>query len=167
MTKPGIDAKLAELRSAFDESFAQAAAPLEDAGERLLAIRIGDEGYALRLSEITGIQALRRVVPLPGGPEGFRGLAGIRGRLVAVYGLAALLGIRGAGEENWLVLTQGAEPIGLSFPAFEGFLEESALHPAQERESEHVREVLRTGSVVRGVIHLPSVSDAIMRRTRP
>jgi hypothetical protein len=167
MTQSGIDAKLAELRAVFDESFAHPAVLPEDAGERLLTIRIGAEGYALRLGEISGIQALRRVVPLPGGPEGFRGLAGIRGRLVAVYSLAALLGIRGAGEENWLVMTQGPEPIGLSFPAFEGFLDESALYPAQERETEHVREVLRAGSVVRGVIHLPSVADAIMRRTRP
>lgn len=165
MIPSGLDAKLAELRAAFDETFAVPPVLPEAPGERLLALRIGTEAYAVRLAEIASIQSQKRVVPLPGGPEGLRGLAGIRGRLVAVYSLASLLGIRGAGEENWLVLTQGAEPIGLSFPAFEGFLEESTLYPAQERESEQVREVLRAGSVIRGVVHLPAVVEAIQRRT--
>ena len=167
MTDSGLDAKRAAMREEFDARFAQPPLLPQAPGERLLALRIGASGFALRLSEISGIQAQKRIVPLPGGPDGFRGLAGIRGRLVAVYSLAALLGIRGAGEENWLVLTQGSEPIALAFPAFEGFIEESTLVPAQERDTEHVREVLRAGSVVRGVIHLPSVVDAIQRRTRP
>ena len=48
-----------ELRRAFDRSFAEApgGAPEADALESLLAIRVGGDPYALRLSEIAGLFA--------------------------------------------------------------------------------------------------------------
>lgn len=162
-----LGAKVSDLKEAFDQTFAQPLELPDDAGEDLIAVQVGSTGYALRLKELSGIQKNRRIVPLPGGPAGFRGLAGIRGRLVAVHSLSALLGERAEGEENWLALTQGEVPIGLAFASLDGFLRESTLFPAQERASELVREVLRVESVVRGVIHVPSVVEAIKRRITP
>ena len=55
----------AVLRRLFDDSFA-AAATVESARlEGLLAIRLGSDPYALRLSEIAGLHAGVKIVPVP------------------------------------------------------------------------------------------------------
>src|SRR4029079_15975388 len=109
---------LLELRRSFDASFA---APVPERGaapERVLALRAGATRLAVRLSDVAAIQRLPRRVALPDAPPGLLGLVGVRGRLVAVYRLARLLGSDADEDPRWLVLGRGDEPLGL---ALEGF----------------------------------------------
>ncbi|HXU69702.1 MAG TPA: chemotaxis protein CheW [Polyangia bacterium] len=112
------------LRHAFDEAFRRAAHELADDRARLLRLRVGGDAYAFRLDEIASFAAARRIVPLASAVPGLLGLAGLRGTLVPVYSLAALLG-RAADDEapRWFVLCGGAEPVALAFARFEGYVE--------------------------------------------
>ena len=127
-----IERRLAELRAAFDESFAAppVQAPRDEAA--FLLVLAGDRPYALRLDDLAGLEAHRTIVPMPGDAPGLLGLCAVRGRLVPAFDLAAILGARGRKETaRWLVLVRDPEPIALAFDAFQGSRRVSAqdVHP--------------------------------------
>ena len=162
--------KAAELREEFDRTFALSpTAQGEEGFESLLAIRVAGNAYAVRLSEISGLVNNRKTVPFPSPIPEFLGVAGIRGELVAVYSLAALLGCGLTGDTpRWLMICRPHDPVGLAFPEFESFLRisPSAIHPARRGEGlrDHVTEVVRASATVRAVLSIPSMLQAIKGR---
>jgi purine-binding chemotaxis protein CheW len=173
-----LGARAAALRRAFDQSFSAPPAAVAAAREDLLAIRAGGEAYALRLAELAGVAAGRRITPLPTAVAGLRGLVGLRGRLVPVWDLAALLGHPAPEAPRWLALVGGERSLGLAFEGFDGYLrvarEAIAPDPAapsvhggdSARERALVREVVRLDAAVRPLVHLPAVVAAIETRAR-
>jgi chemotaxis signal transduction protein len=164
-----LDGRAAALRRAFDDSFAtpppQGSHELED----LLRIRIAGDPYAIRLRDIAGIVAGRKVVPVPGGTPDLLGSAGIRGGIVPVFALGLLLGYgQTADAPSWMVLCGPDEPIALAFAEFEGYarLPQSQIHldenlrPARQ----HVREVAQMDAERRPVISIPLVVATIRNR---
>jgi chemotaxis signal transduction protein len=116
--------RAAELRTAFDRARAVPFAS-EAAGriESFLAIRVCEDAYAIRISEISGLANDRKIVPLPGAISELIGVAGIRGTLIAVYSLASLLGYGAeAVPGRWLALCGAGEPVALAFSQFEGYV---------------------------------------------
>ncbi len=87
-----VTGRAAELRDAFDRVFAEAHPPAPPPSEDLLAIRIASEPYALRLTEIAGLFADRKITPVAGRVSALLGIAGFRGLIVPVYDLQVLLG---------------------------------------------------------------------------
>lgn len=162
----GLAARAADLRRAFDRSFAEAAGAAAVEVEDLLAIRVGGDPCALRLAEVRGLFADRRVVGLPKARPGLLGLAGLRGSLVPVYDLGALLGYPPAAAPRWLVLAAAA-PIGLAFEAFEGHLRlaRGALVEGggEAGRRRHAREVARTPDRPRPIVDVASVIQALRR----
>jgi chemotaxis signal transduction protein len=159
-----------ELRRRFDDSFS---APSLSAGAEaapLLALRIDDDLYALRLGEIRGFSAARKILPLPSATPSLLGLVGLRGVVVPVFSLRVLLGYGGGDEHpRWFVVCGEAEPIALAFADFDGYLQRatSEIRPAGEAERTHVREVLRIDGALRAVIALESVKRAIESSVGP
>ena len=84
--------RVTELRDAFDRSFAQAPSTEAAAVENLLAIRVGAHPYALRMAEVSGLFADKKVTRLPSPVSELSGIAGLRGAVLPVYDLAMLLG---------------------------------------------------------------------------
>jgi len=156
-----------ELRRQFDRSFAAAPSGEAVESEDLLAIRVGADSYAVRLAEVSGLFAGRRIVSLPTERPDFLGLTGLRGALLPVFDLGRLLGGSQAGAPRWL-MTAAAAPVALGFDGFDGHLRlpRGALVPQEiaAPARRHVREVVRTGDRVRPVVHLASVLEAIYRR---
>ncbi len=111
---------LLALRREFDAGFAQAPQNARAAQENLLAIRVGANGYALRIHDIGGLHVDKLVVPMPTPVAELKGVAGFRGRVAPVYDLAGLLGYALQPETRWMVLTRGSEPVALAFDQFEG-----------------------------------------------
>jgi chemotaxis signal transduction protein len=162
----GFLASADELRRAFDIAFAQPSAGRGDSAEAFLALRVGSDAYAVRVREIAGFAAARKVVPLSSPIPEMLGLASIRGGLVPVYGLAALLGYGDRdGPPRWFLLCGGADSLALAFADFDGYLELPRPDLRAIREGEidggHVREVLRMGAEVRSVIGVASLMGAI------
>lgn len=111
---------LAALRAEFDEVFARAPAPGGAAPDKLLLVRAGAHPYALRLAQIGGLYAGRRIMPLPSALPALLGVSGFRGQIAPVYDLAALLGQAAAAAPRWLLLVRCAQPLALAFDAFDG-----------------------------------------------
>jgi purine-binding chemotaxis protein CheW len=167
----GSDARMsdraAELRDAFDRSFAQPSNAGAEAVENLLAISIGVDRYALRLADVSGLFADKKVTWLPSSVSELRGIAGFRGSVLPVYDLGMLLGYPRAAAPRWLVVTP-LTPVALAFEGFDGYLNvrrEAIVSEARAEAREgHVREVVQAADRVRPVISLTSVLEWIRHR---
>jgi chemotaxis signal transduction protein len=159
-----------ELRRAFDRSFAEAPATRATELDDLLDIRVALDAYAIRLDQVTGVFADKPVTPLPGSFPELLGIAGFRGAIVPVYDLRTLLGYPRGGSQRWLILTAGETRIALAFDLFEGHTRVARTAIAKESGGEtqrhHVREVVRTATQVRPIVHLPSILEVIRKRAR-
>ena len=167
---PVVESKAAELRQAFDLSFALPPPQASQEVEDLLTIRVAGDPYAIRLRDIAGIVAGRRVVPVPAVTLDLLGLAGIRGDVLSVFGLASILGYGQApGSPRWMILCGAEEPIALAFSDFEGYLRlpKSSLHADENLRTtrQYVNQVASTEAGARAVISIPLVVATIRNRT--
>lgn len=162
-----------EMRRRFDAVFAAPPAPRAAAIASFLGLRIGGDGFVLRIQAMSGLAAARTIVPLPGAAPAMLGLAGIRGLVVPVFSLSALMGY-GSQPPRWFALCagQGGDTIAFSFSDFDGYMEalvsdvraDDSIEPREPREHrsarrpssnrELVREVVRAQGELRGVIDL-------------
>ena len=82
---------------------------------QLLPFKLGEETYALDLTEIQEVVEKPVIYPLPGAPETVAGAIGFHGRIVPVVDLPALLGFpAGPRAERLVVLTAGNGPLALA-----------------------------------------------------
>lgn len=178
-----------KLREAFDESFAHAPKTAASLLEDFLAVRIGVDPYAIRLAEITGLYCDRKVVPIVSHAPHLLGLASFRGTMAPVYDLPSLLGYPDRRARRWLVLAGAPSSVGLAFDRFEGHarVHRDRVHEpgASDPARQHLRGAVRTvdaaastqrrpqgeelpaGDVVRPIIHMASVLEAISRGASP
>ncbi|MGC3959913.1 MAG: chemotaxis protein CheW [Verrucomicrobiota bacterium] len=162
--------RLAELRQQFDTSFAAPRRNTAVPQHKLLAIRLGEGDFALRLEETAGIYACPKVVPLPAATSGLLGIVGVRGRLLAVYRLATLLGVDpGSAPLRWLVVTRADDQLALAVDSIEAYLHvgEAELHPRLGHAApgdEFYRELLSFDSSLRPVISVAALVAAIRKQ---
>lgn len=154
----------AALRRLFDEAFAAPAVSKPERLEDLLAIRVGSDPYALRLSEIAGLHADLRIVPIPSPAAQLLGIVGIRGAMAPIYDLAALLGYPPASGPRWIAFARTPQSVGFAFESFEFHLQvaETSLTPAGAEGPQiatrlHVRGTVRAAGAIRPIIHMASV----------
>jgi chemotaxis signal transduction protein len=167
VSRASMASRAADFRNAFDKAFALPRSAGNDAtGEDFLTIRIGGEGYAIRLNEIAGLVKGRRIVACPSVVPEFQGIAGVRGTFVSVYSLPVLLGYSiGVEHAPWLLLCsaktaeRGDEMIGFAFPEFSGFVRAlpAQIHSASDRDapsgqSVRTAQFLRIGGEVRPIV---------------
>jgi chemotaxis signal transduction protein len=161
---------VADLRNTFDRSYSlPPSSPGTEQIENLLAIRLAGSPYAIRVTEVTGLANNRKTVALPSPIPELLGVAGIRGGLVPVYSLAALLGYaRDMSPARWLALCGNEDQVGLGFSDLEGYLRVpvaqmyAAGHENVTRG--HVKDVVRTDGLIRAVVSIPSLVEMIQRR---
>lgn len=107
---------LAEMRAAFDARFAEAAARGRAAVERLILIGADEARAAARVRELGGIVAAPVVTRVPDGAPFLLGLTGVRGRVVPVFDLHALvLGPSPPCGPTYLAIIARPEPLALFF----------------------------------------------------
>jgi chemotaxis signal transduction protein len=159
--------RAAELRLAFDHGFAQPISIDTTFKEDLLAIRAGGQPHAIRLSEISGLFADKKIIRIPGSDPALRGVAGFRGTILPVYGLESFLGGAGNQTPRWLAVAVAA-PVAFAFETFERQLRvaRDQFMPQASRPDalSHVREFVRTQNFVGPVICLASILEAITTR---
>jgi purine-binding chemotaxis protein CheW len=159
--------RVTELREAFDRSFAQAPITEAAAVESLLAIRVGADPYVLRMTEVVGLFADKKVTRLPSPVSELSGIAGFRGAVLPVYDLAMLLGYPRAMSPRWLVVI-AVTPVALAFDSFDGYLNVRdaaiVLEARPEERERHVREVVQAVDLVRPLISVASVLEWIRSR---
>jgi chemotaxis signal transduction protein len=157
--------RLAELRQAFDASFALPPAPPRDDTVDLLAVTVGADRVAIPLTTMSGLVADRVVTPLPGSPPDLLGVAGLRGHLVPVYDLARVSGRAWqpvvSAPRRWLILAGGSPAFAVAVDRVDGHLRvarDAIAAPAGATAGD-------TGSVVRTVDGPLPVIDMYAVRT--
>lgn len=154
----------AELRVAFDASFATSPAGEAGASEPLLAIRVASRAYAVRLAESAEVARGRVVVPVPGPLPELLGLAGIRGRLLPVYDLGALVGHGlSAGTLPWLVVGRGA-PVAFAFEQVDGLHRTRRDDVYRGDRAGCPTELVRLAGEAREILSVPALVEVIRER---
>ena len=95
---------------------------------------------------------------MPTPVTGLLGLAGLRGAMVPVYDLRALLGVNPVDEPRWMV-TAAAATVAFAFDGFDGHLR---LDPSAIARGEST--VVIAGGVTRAVISLAALITELERR---
>lgn len=158
-----IAERAAEMRREFDRAFAVPVRLDQVLQDNFLAIKVGAQPYAIRLSEIGGLHADKKITAVPGGSAALRGIAGFRGAIVPVYNLSAALGFPASSSPRWLVIARD-ESVALAFDSFERQLRVSPDDIAPQSASDRrscAHAFLRTPEFSGPIIHLPSVLAAI------
>jgi chemotaxis signal transduction protein len=161
--------RLAELRDSFDRSFADPHREEVAGFDDLLAIRVGGQRYALRLTQAAGLFPDRPVTRLPGPLAALLGVASFRGSIVPVYDLGAVFGHPAAAAARWLVLAAGDPPVALAFEELDGHLrvprdlivEESTGHGPRGC----LRGIVPLDGGARPIVDVPAVRAAIQALT--
>jgi chemotaxis signal transduction protein len=159
-----VNNRAAALRAEFDQSFASAPHADAAAVEDLLAIGIDGDPYLLRLAEVSGLYADKRLMWLPSSVAELLGIAGFRGTVLPVYDLGMLLGKPRAVAPRWTVVDANGR-VGLAFDALSGFLRappETIVPDAREARGRHVRDVLK-GDMIRPIVDLTSILQTLDR----
>jgi len=165
----GAARSAAELARAFDRSFAEPAHATAEDIERLLAIRVGGEGYAVRLRDVSGLVVDRKIVPLPSPTPALMGIVGLRSGLAPAYSLSVLLGYGTDAEPpRWLLLVGLGPLFGLACEAFEGHrqvpradVSSSQRDRAELESSVSVPESVRVDDGRRGLISIAALTEII------
>lgn len=155
--------RTAELRRDFDRSFAEPPSAGKSASHDLLAIRLDEQHFALRLPDIAGLFADKKITPVPGAGGFLLGIAGFRGVIAPVYDLQGLLGCPAVRNPRWLVMAASAS-VGFAFAAFDGQLRvpASAVTPQQQGETQGLTSaVIQHNGVLRPIIELSRALKAI------
>ena len=161
-----VSERAAELRRAFDRNFTEAQHFETATAEDFLSIHVGGDPYALRLGDVAGLYSDKRVTGLPSRVAELRGIAGFRGTMLPVYDLAALLRYPLASSPRWMVVSSEAK-VAFAFDGFDGhfrFTRPSVAEHDGPDQREHVREVVRTDSLIRPIVHLSSIVAAIRKQ---
>jgi chemotaxis signal transduction protein len=154
------------LRESFDRGFAEPASAAIGDRTDFLAVRVGGDPYALRLSELLGLVADKRIVKTPSRSDALLGLAGFRGAITPVFDLARLLGYPPADAPRWLALTRDGALIGLAFELFEAHLRVTSEAFVKDAAGDRpgLRGAVRDSDLTRPILHFPSLLTIIERQ---
>ncbi len=160
------------LRREFDESFSRARLDTASEGTlTFLALRAGGAACAVRLAEVRGLESGRRIVPVPSSAPELAGLSGVRGKVVAVFSLARLLGNPGPAQAcRWLILCGESAELGLTFEELHGAFDaarEDLQNGAPGAAGEPVPNLVRHGAAVLPVIELASIAARLLGQPEP
>lgn len=110
-----------ELRREFDSAFARAPERKDERTVDLLGITLFGAGYALRLADVAGLYASKKIARVPAARPGLLGIAGFRGAILPVYDLAALIGLPASVRPKWLAVAKTGD-VAIAFESFDGHL---------------------------------------------
>jgi chemotaxis signal transduction protein len=167
MSSGSLEDRLNELRSEFDRTFAEPLTSVQD-GEDLLALRAGDAELAIRIRETAGIQRCPVLTLVPSRSPALCGLAGVRGRLVAVFDLGSLVCGQTVRQGGWILLCAADPSVALRFDGLDGYERlgtqeiDSSVAPAAGDSEALSRLVLLSGRR-RALLTVPSLLGMVDR----
>lgn len=161
--------RLADMQRSFDQSFAGVVVGEAESLERMIMIRVAGALFLMPADHITGLAKAKRIVLLPSRIPELLGLAGVRGALVPVFDLTAVLELQRHGSAAaWLALAGRDSPIAFAFDELSGQVElaRASLYADEGGIARrHVRLLARIGSSVHPVIDIPSILETIRKHT--
>jgi len=95
-------------------------------GSEYLTFSVGDEEYACDILSVQEIRAMTQITPIPNAPDYVRGVMNLRGIVVPVISLRAMLGVPGPEDGKFrviVVVTVGVKVVGLLVDAVSDVLQ--------------------------------------------
>lgn len=122
--------------------------------------RVADEAYAVSVLNVLEVAGLGEVTPVPGAPREIVGVRNLRGKILPVIDLAALLGTRRTEPPARLLVAESdGRQAGLAIDEVTEVGE--FAHPVEEAESALLLgTMLEEGDLI-GVLNMPAVMDAL------
>jgi chemotaxis signal transduction protein len=161
--------KFEDLKRSFDLTFQQALVERTQELVHLLIVRVGAIRFALKVADLAGLVRARTVVPIPAAGSGLLGLAGLKGRMVAVYSLAALIGCPELSiEQNrWMVLCRSEKEIALAFTAVTGtmMVPRAELSPVSPGAPSNATDAVGSGASQLWLLNVSSIAETILKKT--
>ncbi len=142
----------AAFRAAFDRSFSEPEPAPASARIRLLTVRARDRSIAIRLDAITGVLRCPEITPVPSDARALLGVAGVRGEIISLFCLAALMGGTEPCGGSWAALYGQDRAVGLAFDAIEATVEVAA---------EELREVVRVDRASYSVMNAERIAQLL------
>jgi purine-binding chemotaxis protein CheW len=156
-----IDGRAAAFRAAFDDGFAAAPVTADIAAERLLVVSVEGERLLIRLADITGLFADRRIVAVPRTKPALLGITGLRGAILPVFALGVALGYPPPQlRPRWLV-TAAARPLAFAFDRFDGHVEISRAAIVPRRAEGAIREAASVGIETLPLVDLRLLAETL------
>jgi chemotaxis signal transduction protein len=161
MTPATFRTNAAEMRRAFDQTFAAPEPPPAGESDDFLAVRVGGRPFALPVLELVRIESRRKVVALPGSNPWLLGLASTQGKVVPVFSLELVLDLPATpAAKPWLAICSREEPFGLAFEALEGYARTPRAEVLGATGPDAHRAVRAVGAL-RPVVSLAAVTAAV------
>ncbi len=162
------DPRVTRLRAAFDAAFARPAAVDAPDVVDLLLVRAGDARLALPLDELGHLERAPVVRRVPGARPDVGGVSIVRGRLVAVFDLAALTGAgatRATDGPSFVALLRRDPTLALRFNALEGrgTLARAALPVESPTDPAGTTTVVAVGGEPRKLVGITSLLRSLVR----
>jgi chemotaxis signal transduction protein len=158
-----------DMKKSFDRTFQE---PLVERAQELvhlLIVRIGTPRFALRVADLAGLARAQTVAPIPGANSELLGLVGLKGRMVAIYSLAAMIGSPEASTEQnrWMVLCRCEREIALAFTAVTGtmMVPRAELNPVSPGAPPHATDTVGSGAAQLWLLNVNSIAEAIAKKT--
>jgi chemotaxis signal transduction protein len=128
--------------------------------ETCVLVRVADETYAVPVEHVPEVAPVGDVVPVPGAPPAVRGVRNLRGEILALVDLAAVLGLSAPGEPQRIaVVEHGGVRCGLLVDEVVDVADvEDAPQPVQ---APLVRRAVLHDEALVGVLDVAGVLDAL------
>jgi purine-binding chemotaxis protein CheW len=126
-------------------------------------VRIADEDYALPVADVLEVADIGDITPVPGAVNAVIGLKNLRGTVITVVDLAAVMELSAIEPRQRIVVAEhDGRQVALAVDSVVGV--EPVPKPSEAAESPHlVGAALIDGSLV-GVIDVKSVLDQLQQR---
>jgi chemotaxis signal transduction protein len=125
-------------------------------------VRVGDEDYALSVENVLEVADIGEIVAVPGAPEAVLGLRNLRGNVLTVVDLLAVLHLAQAGKRERIVVAEdGGRKAALAVDSVVGVQEFPGSR--EEVESPYLQSAALIGGALVGVIDVKSILDAVQQ----
>jgi len=121
--------------------------------------RVGGEQYGVPVEDVLEVADAGEIVPVPGSGPALLGVRNLRGQVLPVVDLAAVLGLpRTATPGRVVVVADGGRAAGLGVDSVKGV--EPLPEGGEEADSPHLTAAAVVDSALIGLVNVTSVLDA-------
>lgn len=125
-----------------------------------LRVRVGGEQYALAVESVREVDLIGELTPVPGAPSAVLGVRNLRGTIIPVLDLAALINAGGHGQPTTIAVVE--EDGRLAGLAIDQPLEVERLSGSrQDAEAPFLQGVVLSDEALVGVLDLRALLDAV------
>jgi purine-binding chemotaxis protein CheW len=126
-------------------------------------VRVADEEYALPVTDVLEVADIGDITPVPGAINAVIGLKNLRGTVITVVDLAAVMELSAIEQRQRIVVAEhGGRHVALAVDSVVGV--EPVPTPSETVESPHLVGAALIDSSLVGVIDVKSVLDQLQQR---